>query len=166
MVCERSERSDLSANVDAGKASGIRRNRLVDVRDSTAPPPSPPRANEIEEMQRLAMYLDDIDMVVLREAFRVQSPLVERQREMPTLHQAVSSWKTGEWRNLGLTEEEIDSSCGKLQSLGMLLRLQQPNNVNAHAAVSNAYLLLRQGFRFVTAANDSSQTDHAASVAS
>jgi hypothetical protein len=131
--------------------------RLARILCNAAQSDPPPRANDIEEMQRLAMYLDDMDMVVLREAFRLQKSLVAEGGQMPTLHQAVASWRAGDWRNLGLTDEEIDGSCGKLQSLAVLLRLQQPNNLNAHAAVSNAYLLLQQGLRFVISARDTSE---------
>ena len=115
----------------------------------------PPHADEVEEMLRLAMYLNDFDVLVLREAVRVQRQLIEGQREMPSQYEAITSWQRGEWGKLPLSKNDVDSSCGKLQSLGLLMRLEQPNNQNSFAPVSNKYLLLYRGLRFVTAVRES-----------
>jgi len=108
-------------------------------------------------MLRLGMYLDDVDVVVPREAVRVQRQLVEGRSEMPSLHQAADSWERGKWRALGVPEDHIDNSWGKLHSLRLLMRLPQPNNKNALAPLPNEYLLLRRGLRFVTAVRESAR---------
>jgi hypothetical protein len=128
--------------------------RLARILCNAAEADPPPHAEVVEEMLRLAMYVNDFDIAVLREAARVQRQLVENRHEMPSQHEAITSWERGEWRKLGLTDDEFDSSSCKLQSLGLLMRLQQPNNKNALAPVSNRYLLLRSGLRFVTAVRE------------
>jgi hypothetical protein len=111
-------------------------------------------------MLRVAMDLDDYDVLVLREAVCVQGQLLEANPGEITLHRATTSWEQGNWRKLGLLEADLDSTCGKLQSLGLLMRLESRNNQNVYAPISDKYLLMRRGLQFVNAVRQREGDEH------
>lgn len=122
--------------------------RLAKVLYSAATITPPPPGDEVEEMLRIAMFLDDRDVIVLREAARLQGSLIKTSGK-PTQYEAMTKWREGHWPDLRISEGELDSVCGKLQSFGLMVRLDQPNTTNVMAVVLNDYILLMRGLRFV-----------------
>jgi hypothetical protein len=107
------------------------------------------------------MSLDDIDVVVLRETMRVQGHYDEGQRASLPQKAAMDSWDSGAWRNLGIDAGQLDGSCGKLQSLALIMRLDRPNNINVLAPIANKYLLLSRGVQFVNAIRERASVNNA-----
>lgn len=110
-------------------------------------PPSSP--DQVEDMLRIAMEVDDIDVVVLNEAVRVQGHLTQGAR--PSRHAVREAWRKAQWRDLGIAATQLDAITGKLQSLSMLWRLEQPSNHNENAPMTSDFLVLQRGFDFIAA---------------
>ena len=123
--------------------------RLARILCNAAESDPPPRADGVEENLRLAMDIDDVDVIILREAVRVQRQLLDNP-EVPR-YVAAEAWERGSWRGLGLTDRDIDLSCLKLQSLGFLTLLGQPSSRNDLAPLINHYLLTARGLLFAEA---------------
>jgi hypothetical protein len=93
----------------------------------------------------IAMSLDNVDVVVLREAARAQASLL--RQGMPGLYQATQQWDS--MRLSDLTEETRILAEEKLQSLALLDRLGQPNTKNALAQLTRTYLITKRGLHFI-----------------
>jgi hypothetical protein len=122
--------------------------RLARVLINAAEAQASPAAEHVEEMLRIAMSLDVIDVMVLGEAVRVQGNLVTNA-ERPSLMHATDTWKLAKWPEMNLSREAVVFATEKLQSLGLLQALEQPNNLNATAKLVRAYLLTRRGLDFI-----------------
>lgn len=105
-----------------------------------------PEPDQVEELMRLAMVPDDLDVQVLREAVRVQESMVRRGNS-PSPFEARAAWQRGAWRSIGF--DRVEDASGKLVSLGLLVRLGQPSNQNDLGPIVNAYLLRHRGVEFV-----------------
>lgn len=110
-----------------------------------------PKPDYTEELLRIAMYLDNGDVVVLREAVRLQGKLIEPGRGKSAQWDAVQSWRRGKWDDLGVSEGEMDSICAKLQSFGLVVRMEEVQSQNVSTVVRNDWMLLQRGFDFVQA---------------
>ena len=101
-------------------------------------------ADEIEEMMRVAMELNDHDITFLRELVRISGRALEIQERIPR-PSAHATWEHGNWSKLG---PDIDSVFSKLEGYGLVARIPPPNNLNIGADFLNRYVLLRKGLRF------------------
>lgn len=66
------------------------------------------------------------------------------------LRDALSHWDRIPWKAEGFSESDVESSCSKLASFGLVARLDLPPNQNALTPLHNGYELLQKGRRFVT----------------
>lgn len=106
----------------------------------------PTDADEIEEMMRVAMELNDNDVRYLRELVRIEGEQVVRHGRI-TRHSAHTAWEQGFWGTR--VESELDRVFSKLESYGLVSRIPPPNNLNIGADFQNRYALLKKGVRFV-----------------
>jgi hypothetical protein len=106
-----------------------------------------PDADEIEEMMRIAMELNDIDILHLRELVKVEGAEIERDGRIAR-HQGFQMWEKCSWGTR--LDGERDSVFSKLASYGFVAQIPPPNNMNIGADIPNRYLLLRKGLRFAT----------------
>jgi hypothetical protein len=106
----------------------------------------PVDGDEVEEMMRVAMELNDHDVDFLRELIRIQGSLLATMGHVPRF-QAHQSWVQGPWGDR--IDPEIDSVFSKLESYGLVARIAPPNNLNISADFQNRYVLLKKGARFV-----------------
>lgn len=82
-------------------------------------------ADQTEEMMRIAMDLDDRDVFVLRELHAAQASLVTGG---VIAREAVNEvWRDHPPRVPGMGENEIQSICAKLQSYGLVTRIERNN---------------------------------------
>lgn len=102
-------------------------------------------SDEVEEMMRVAMNLDDNDVQVLRELVRVYGPWVEKYGRVER-HNAHAMWESGVWGSQ--VDGELEGTCSKLESFGLISRIAPPNNLNVFADFQNRYVLLPRGLRF------------------
>jgi chemotaxis protein histidine kinase CheA len=105
-----------------------------------------PKADDVEEMMRVAMELSDRDVELLSELVRVQSKLLN-QAGRTERYSAWNSWPQGSWGER--IDGELDSVFGKLESFGLVTRLAPPNNLNIMADYQNRYALLKKGLDFI-----------------
>jgi hypothetical protein len=89
-------------------------------------PREPEGADVAEEMMRIAMELAERDLIALREmkeAYSLQGfgPGPERYLR----HTAAGSFVKIKWDQLGFSEQKLESVCCKLQSFGLLGRLDE-----------------------------------------
>lgn len=108
--------------------------------------PQPDSADEIEEMMRIAMDLNDNDARYLRELDRIEGTQVRANGRISRPN-AFSVWPNGFWGQRVLSE--LDSTFSKLEGFGLVSRLAPPNNLNATADIQNRYALLLKGTRFI-----------------
>lgn len=109
-------------------------------------------SDRIEEMMRIAMELDDVDLRYLAELVRIEGDTVSASGRV-TRHRAYTAWESGTWGNG--TDPELDSVFSKLASYGLVVQIPPPNNLNIMADFQNRYALLPKGLHFcalVTAA--------------
>jgi hypothetical protein len=118
-----------------------------------------------EEMMRVAMDLTERDLIVLREMknrhpLKVTGPFPE-QRYLP-LNAAIGFRET-DWRQLGFSLHELESICCKLQSFGLVVRMD--DELKRHGPNGdpqrNAYELLRKGWDFVEYIRGAAETEPA-----
>lgn len=107
----------------------------------------PSDADEVEEMMRVAMELNDRDIDYLRELVKIEGSSLQAQEHIPR-YDAYTKWEQGRWGDR--IDPEIDSVFSKLESYGLVARLAPPNNLNILADFQNRYVLLKKGLRFVT----------------
>jgi hypothetical protein len=105
--------------------------------------------DEVEELMRVAVDLSDTDVVVLREFVRIEGAGVTNPRGRMDRYDAHSRWEFGEWRSLGISEGDLQSTCSKLEGFGLVTRIAPPNNLNILADFETRYALLQKGQRFV-----------------
>ncbi|SRR6266436_230155 len=103
-------------------------------------------ADEVEEMMRVAMDLNDRDIQLLRELVRVEGSTVQAQGRLER-YDAYTRWEQCSWGTK--VDPELDSVFSKLESYGLVARIPPPNNLNIMADFQNRYVLLRKGLRFV-----------------
>jgi hypothetical protein len=104
-------------------------------------------ADEVEEMMRVAIELNDHDVGFLRELVRIEGSMLQTKDHIPR-YDAHMIWEQGRWG--GRIDPEIDSVFSKLESYGLVARLAQPNNLNIVADFQNRYVLLKKGLPFAT----------------
>jgi hypothetical protein len=107
--------------------------------------PKPP-ADDVEEMMRTATELSDCEVELLYELVRIEGSLVNTNGRI-TSYDAIQRWPQGVW---GDTHDSArESAFAKMESLGLVSRLNQPNNQNVFADAPNRYALLRKGLDFI-----------------
>ncbi|MBZ5697705.1 MAG: hypothetical protein LAN18_04080 [Acidobacteriia bacterium] len=105
-----------------------------------------PKADDVEEMMRVAMELSDKEVALLAELVRVQGNMLENTGRVPR-YQAWESWRNGNWGDT--SNGEIESIFSKLESFGLVSRLAAPNNLNIMADIQNRYGLLKKALDFI-----------------
>jgi hypothetical protein len=103
-------------------------------------------ADYAEEMMRIAMDLNDRDVSVLKELYAAQGDLTTSgvvQRE-----QVNEAWRDRPPRIEGMGENEIQSICAKLQSFGLVTRIERNDFKLGPAEIPHA--LLQKGADFIT----------------
>lgn len=106
----------------------------------------PTDSDEIEEMMRIAMELNDRDISHLRELVRVEGTLVERSGRIER-YTGHTMWEQCYWGTR--LDGELDSVFSKLVSYGLVAQIPPPSNLNIMADFQNRYILLKKGLRFV-----------------
>jgi hypothetical protein len=102
--------------------------------------------DEVEEMMRIAMEVNDNDLHYLGELVRIERDQVVALGRIPR-YPANRAWELGFWG--ADADGEIDSVFSKLESYGLVSRIPPPTNVNSTADFQNRYALLKKGLRFV-----------------
>ena len=105
-----------------------------------------PKADDVEEMMRIAMGLSDREVELLNELVRVQGEMVRVHQRIPR-YDAWGSWINGPWGER--VDSEIESAFSKLESFGLVLRLVPPNTYNIMADLQNRYALFKKGLEFI-----------------
>jgi hypothetical protein len=109
-----------------------------------------PRASpdETEELMRVAAALSDLDVAVLREIHQAQREyLKNNQAERVDRETANEAWRDSPPQIAGVSDGEIQSCCSKLQSFGLVARIERndfklgPNEI--------PYALLKRGAVFI-----------------
>lgn len=111
-----------------------------------------PKADETEEMMRIAMELSDLEVKHLGELVRIEGDSVGNQGRIDR-YNAWQRWEQGPWGSN--PNGELDSTFSKLESFGLVSRLAPPNNQNLMADLQNRFALLRKGLEFVRFAQSS-----------
>lgn len=100
-----------------------------------------------EEMMRVAMDLTDDDVIVLREIYKTQAPILERNQGRIVIDQVNEAWRHNHPKVRNMDEGEMQSICAKLQSFGLVTQVERrgiklgPNEI--------PYGLLQKGHDFV-----------------
>lgn len=105
-------------------------------------------ADEAEEFMRIVVQLSETDILVLREFVMHQPGLEERaKREGLSLTDLTNrSWREGGKPNPGLSDGNLQSSCARLQSFGLLVRIERVGTALSPDEIP--YALLNLGERF------------------
>jgi hypothetical protein len=104
-------------------------------------------ANETEEMMRVAMDLTDQDVAVLREIDRAQSKILKWSGGMAPMDPVNKCWKEDPPKVEGMSPAAVVSACEKLQSFGLVTRVDR-NNFTLPLSVT-PYGILEKGHDFV-----------------
>jgi hypothetical protein len=104
-------------------------------------------ADETEEMMRVAMDLTDQDVAVLREIDRAQAKILEWNRDTAPLDPVNDAWRDDPPKVEGMLPAAMVSACEKLQSFGLVTRVDR-NNFKLKLSVT-PYGLLTKGHDFV-----------------
>lgn len=107
--------------------------------------PKPP-ADDVEEMMRTATELSDYEVELLYELVRIEGSLVSTNGRI-TSYDATQRWPQGAWGDTHDSGRE--SAFAKMESLGLVSRLNQPNTLNVFADPPNRYALLKKGLEFI-----------------
>jgi hypothetical protein len=121
-------------------------------------------ADHAEEMMRVAVDLTERDLAVLRamqsaHPLRITGPAQERYMRL----NAAAIFERIEWRKLGFSEQELESTCCKLQSFGLVGRLDA--GVKPYGPLDgqrSAYELLRKGWDFVEYIRSAAESEESA----
>jgi hypothetical protein len=100
-----------------------------------------------EEMMRVAMDLTDQDVGVLREIDRAQAKILEWSRQPAPMDPVNDCWKADPPKVEGMSPAAIVSTCEKLQSFGLVTRVDR-NNFKLPLTVT-PYGILQKGHDFV-----------------
>jgi len=103
--------------------------------------------DETEEMMRIAMALDDIDVTVLKEFVQTQADILKENNNRAVFNVVNPLWKKKR-PCPKMHEGELTSVCGKLESFGLIIRMDKNNSVIGPDEMS-PYALLGKGERFV-----------------
>lgn len=106
-------------------------------------------ADFTEEMFRIAMELDERDVLVLKEVVRCQAARIQQHtgRVRPFDAYSVFPMITSALSAHGFVEGEVDSICSKLESFGLVSRTER--NVSLIADNPTPYALLKKGVDFL-----------------
>jgi hypothetical protein len=121
-----------------------------------------PEADEVEEMMRIAMELSDRDILPLRELLaHYPLTLIEPIRSRLIRGQGIRAWDEVPWDKLGFSEHEIESTCAKLQSFGLLAVVDRPAHMDTStfSVPVHANELLQKGRRFVQFVSQRASSD-------
>ncbi|MBZ5695007.1 MAG: hypothetical protein LAN36_06570 [Acidobacteriia bacterium] len=105
-----------------------------------------PEADDVEEMMRTATQLSDYEVQLLNELVRIHGDTVRVQGRI-SHYDAYQRWPQGFWADSH--DPARESAFAKLESFGLVSRLQQPNNQNVFADPPSRYALLRKGLDFI-----------------
>jgi hypothetical protein len=105
-----------------------------------------PEADDVEEMMRTATQLSDYEVRLLNELVHINGSVVSSQGRI-SRYDAYQRWIQGSWGDRHDTTRE--SAFAKLESFGLVTRLDHPNNQNALADLPSRYGLLRKGLDFI-----------------
>lgn len=100
-----------------------------------------------EEMMRVAMDLTDQDVGVLREIDRAQKEILKWSGGMAPMDPVNDSWKNDPPKVEGMTPSAIVSACEKLQSFGLVMRVDRVNT-KLNLSVT-PYGILQKGHDFI-----------------
>jgi hypothetical protein len=98
-------------------------------------------------MMRVAMDLTGPDVAVLREIDRAQAPILEWSSGMAPMDPANDAWRDDPPKVEGMSPAAMVSACEKLQSFGLVTRVDR-NNFKLKLSVT-PYGLLLKGHDFV-----------------
>lgn len=104
-------------------------------------------SDHTEEMMRVAMDLADDDVIVLREIYKTQASLLERNQGKVVIDNVNDAWRNNRPQTPDMHEGELQSICAKLQSFGLVIQVERrsiklgPNEI--------PYALLQKGYEFV-----------------
>ena len=93
---------------------------------------------------RVALELAGRDVALLRELFRVHPIKDSRQQNRCFGGSAQSAWLGIQWEQIGLSEQDVESICGKLHSFGLVGALDMQSSPVLRVQ-RNTYELLQKG---------------------
>jgi hypothetical protein len=102
-----------------------------------------------EEMMRVATVLDDTDVEVLRQIVKAQKGHLGSRGSLD-LNAANELWKQNPPSITGFSLADITSVCSKLESLGLLVRVERRDDLFGLDTAGLPYGLLKKGLDFVT----------------
>jgi len=141
--------ADHKARVTRGKEK-VRRIAAI-LSDSARKPDQP--TEDSEEMMRVAMNLSDRDVAALKEiSLHDRKGMFGRIETRGVRGFEMKDWYSINWYALGFTEHEVESTCGKLYSFGLVAPLSSSDNRppgNTFSVPLNAYELLQKGRDFL-----------------
>ncbi len=117
--------------------------------------------DEIEEFMRVAMSLDDRDVLVLRILNDHQAKMLRPEFARVRGYDAYSTWNAvcAETGRVGILRGELDAICGKLESFGFVTRGERHSNLIGDEPTPFALLL--RGSTFLKLAQSSSRSQEA-----
>ena len=99
-----------------------------------------------EEMMRIAMDLDPIDVDVLLQIYQAQNRILLHSDEVP-MDEVNDAWRDMCPKIAGFRKGDLESVCAKLQSYGLVTRVER--NTSKLPPNENPYALLPKGRSFV-----------------
>ncbi|PYU23563.1 MAG: hypothetical protein DMG32_15960, partial [Acidobacteria bacterium] len=100
-----------------------------------------------EEMMRVAMDLDPIDVDVLVQVYQAQSRILSSSDGRVLMDEVNDAWRDMRPRIPGFRQGDLESVCAKLQSYGLVTRVERNNS--KLPPNENPYALLPKGRDFV-----------------
>ena len=149
--------ADRKARVTRARDRILRIGKIISSAAYEAPPARP---DATEELMRVAMNLDDQDVVMLKNIVDHQGKMLGGALDRVDNYSAYSTWTqvAATARNCGISHGEMDAICGKLESFGLVSRGERTTNIHGKDPVP--FALLRRGLRFLEQAQFSAaQTD-------
>jgi hypothetical protein len=112
----------------------------------TGPDSSP---ETTEEMLRIAANLDDLDIEILRQIVEIQKPKMSPGQDALGMNVVNPLWKDHRPAVAGLSGGDLTSICHKLESYGLITRVDKRSDKFGPDEPSPPFGLLRKGVRFV-----------------
>jgi hypothetical protein len=109
-------------------------------------PDSAPQTTE--EMLRVAANLDDLDVEILRQIVEVQKPHMVAGRDALGMNVVNPLWKENRPKVGGLSDGDLTSTCHKLESFGLITRIDKRSDKFGPDEPAPPFGLLRKGIRF------------------
>jgi hypothetical protein len=107
-------------------------------------------ADQTEEMMRVATALDDRDVEVLRQIVAAQRAYLQAGKGGLDENAANETWQAKPPSLSGVSKADITSICSKLESFGLIVRVQKRDTMYGIETVGLPFGLLAKGLDFIS----------------